>query len=114
MERHFSYLSTSGLIAEAGRDANQTSNAIGHRKIVRHIGLVLYRDHQAKDSLPAHVEEKCDWDDPVNQRIPAVWQRWRSELRVLRKREIQRRYFPKDFDVESIELHGFCDASQSA
>ena len=48
------------------------------------------------------------------QRILAVWQRWRSELHVLREREIPRRYFPKDFDAASIELHGFCDASESA
>ena len=57
--------------------------------------------------------EKCDWDDPVSQRIHAVWQQWRSELHVLKEREIQRRYFPKDFDVASIKLHGFCDAFES-
>ena len=56
----------------------------------------------------------CDWDDPVPQHILAVWQRCDSELHVLQEREIPRRHFPKDFNSASIELHGFCDASESA
>ena len=65
--------------------------------------------------LLQHVwKEKCGWDDPVPQPILAVWQRWRSELPVLQERYIQRSYFPNDFDVASMELHGFCDASEAA
>ena len=56
--------------------------------------------------------EKSDWDDPVPQCILAVWQPWHSELHVLWKREIPRRYFLKDLDSAPIELHGFCDASE--
>ena len=47
-----------------------------------------------------------------------MWQRQRPELHVLREREIHtctcRRYFSKDFEVVCIELHGFCDTSESA
>ena len=57
MERHFGYLSTSRLIAEAGRDANEARFAIGHGKIVRRICLVLSSDRQVEDSPQAHVEE---------------------------------------------------------
>ena len=58
--------------------------------------------------------DKSDWDDPVPKPILTVWQRWRKELPVLQERHIQRSYFPKDFNVASIELHGFSDASESA
>ena len=37
-----------------------------------------------------------------------------SRTYVLREWEIPQRYLPKDFDITSIELHGFCDASESA
>ena len=59
-------------------------------------------------------EEKLGWDEPVSQVIQEVWSRWRSELSLLRKHSIPRCYFRKDVDVATTELHGFCDASESA
>ena len=64
--------------------------------------------------LQHNWNEKCDWDDPAPQCIPAVWQRWRSEFHVLQEQEILQRYFPTDFNVAFIKLHGFCDTSESA
>ena len=59
-------------------------------------------------------KEKCDWDDTVPQRSLAVWQQWCSEFHVLLERKLPWRYFPKYFDITPIELHGFCDAPESA
>lgn len=63
--------------------------------------------------LLQHVwEEKVDWDDPVPLPIREIWLRWRSELEVLISKHIPRCYFPKNCHIESIEIHGFCDASE--
>ena len=58
MEHHFRYLLTSGFIAEAGRDTNQASIAVGHSKSVRYLGLVSSSDCQAEDSPPTHGGKK--------------------------------------------------------
>ena len=47
MEHHLGYLSTSGLIAEECRDANQVNIAIGHSMTVRCPWLVLSSNRQA-------------------------------------------------------------------
>ena len=59
-------------------------------------------------------ELKVDWDDPVPQLIKDVWLQWRSELRLLSEKHISRCYFPKGIVIESIQLHGFSDASEDA
>ena len=43
-----------------------------------------------------------------------MWQQWRLELHFLWEREVPLRYFPRDFDVASLKLHGFWDVSESA
>ena len=59
--------------------------------------------------------QQCiDWDDRVAQPILDTWLRWRSELELLSTKPIQHCYFPKDFPVTSVELHGFSDASEAA
>ena len=59
-------------------------------------------------------QQRIDWDDRVPQPILDTWLRWRSELELLSTKPIQRCYFPKDFPVTSVELHGFSDASEAA
>ena len=59
-------------------------------------------------------EQKVDWDDTVPKSIQEIWFRWRSELKLLSTKSIPRCYFPKDKFTNSRELHGFCDASESA
>ena len=52
-------------------------------------------------------ELKICWDDPVPDSVHDIWSRWRSELKLLSTKYIPRCYF-------SMELHGFCDASEQA
>ena len=42
------------------------------------------------------------------------WLKWRSELHVLADHHIPRCYYPRHADVASVQLHGFCDASEAA
>ena len=55
-------------------------------------------------------EEKVDWDDVVPMSVKEMWLRWRSELQLLSTKYIPRCYFPKDCQISSTEIHGFCDA----
>ena len=59
-------------------------------------------------------EAGIDWDDSVPLFIQEIWERWRSELPALTEKLIPRCYFPKDTHIVSVQLHGFCDASESA
>ena len=59
-------------------------------------------------------EEKVDWDDVVPLKVKEMWLRWRSELQLLSTKHIPRCYFPKDCQISSTEIHGFCDASEHA
>ena len=59
-------------------------------------------------------ELKIGWDDLLPQDIHRLLFQWRSELHLLTERHIPRCYYPKHVDIDSIELHGFCDASEDA
>ena len=59
-------------------------------------------------------ELKVDWDDPLTPSIGEMWLQWRTELDALSRKPIKRCYFPKDTRIVTTELHGFCDASESA
>ena len=59
-------------------------------------------------------ELKVSWDDTVPPHIHADWLQWRAELDLLSRKLIPRYYFSKSVDVASIQLHGFCDASEQA
>ena len=43
-----------------------------------------------------------------------TWERWYGELPVLRGHLIPQTYFPREVEGSSMQLHGFCDASESA
>ena len=69
---------------------------------------------KAKILLQKLWEQKVDWDDAVPQTVLEVWQRWRSELTLLSNKTLPRCYFPKRSVIQSLQLHGFCDASEDA
>jgi hypothetical protein len=55
---------------------------------------------------------KLDWDQPISHELNQKWQNFRSELRLLKTVEFDRFVAVNDFT--EIQIHGFCDASQSA
>lgn len=55
---------------------------------------------------------KIDWDDPLSEDLHHAWQIYREELNQLKSCEVER--FVLLPNVTNVELHGFCDASQSA
>ena len=59
-------------------------------------------------------ESGVDWDQEIPQNITEEWLRWRTELKYLSKKLINRYCFPKDATIRELQLHGFCDASEDA
>ena len=59
-------------------------------------------------------EENLDWDELVTQSISNTWEQWISTIMELRQCSIPRNYFPLEADVTTVQLHGFCDASERA
>ena len=59
-------------------------------------------------------KEKCDWDTPMNDEIKETFLKIISDLRKTGNIEFERAYLDQEISAESIEsiaLHGFCDAS---
>ena len=69
---------------------------------------------KAKILLQWVWESKIGWDDLLPQALHQSWLQWRSELHLLAERNIPRCYYPKQTDIASIKLHGFCDTSEDA
>ena len=69
---------------------------------------------KVKTLLERLWELKVDWDDPVPTPIHDAWAQWRSELPLLADKYIPRCYFRKESHITSVDLHGFCDASELA
>ena len=59
-------------------------------------------------------ELKLGWDDPVPSQVYEAWSQWRSELKLISVRHIDRCYFPKSANITLMQLHGFSDASERA
>ena len=59
-------------------------------------------------------ELRIDWDDLVPEQIRDSWMQWRTELDLLSTKHIPRCYYSKTSHISAIQLHGFCDASESA
>ena len=56
--------------------------------------------------------ECTGWDETVPPAIGEVWERWSKEIGDIQKYSIQRSYFPKEAKIETLQLHGFSDASE--
>lgn len=54
---------------------------------------------------------KFKWDNTPGQKICDIWNRFRLELPLLRNRQIKRHILSKD--TSQVELHKYCDVSQS-
>ena len=58
-------------------------------------------------------QTKVDWDDQVSQQHAARHLQWREDLPLLKEVRLPRCYFGKE-EPDSIQLHGFSDASKEA
>ncbi len=59
-------------------------------------------------------ELKIGWDEPVPPEIQESWLAWTSQLDLISKHTIPRRYSTSSTTAVSHHLHGFADASQEA
>lgn len=77
------------------------------------LGLIGPVVVQAKIFLQSLWIEGCDWDDPLPEKPQEFWLEFRRNTIALKSLEIPRWtcYTPS---LSSVELHGFCDASQAA
>ena len=58
-------------------------------------------------------KEKVDWDTPLGEESKEQHQQWREELPILRDITLPRCYFSQA-EKQTVELHGFADASTLA
>lgn len=65
----------------------------------------------AKSLLQTLWREKVDWDSPVDERFVNKWQKIKSEFNLISTLQIPRWVNFKPNDI--VELHGFCDASET-
>ena len=69
---------------------------------------------QIKILLQRVWELKVGWDDLLPPEIKDTWLCWRMELTLLSDRAIPHCHFPKQVYIQSVQLHGFSDASEEA
>ncbi|UYV77734.1 hypothetical protein LAZ67_15002083 [Cordylochernes scorpioides] len=58
-------------------------------------------------------KQDLDWDDPLSESLCSHWRRVKMDLAMLNHIKIPRYISCKGL-IHSLELHGFCDASESA
>lgn len=82
-------------------------------KIFDPLGLVGPVITSAKIFMQVLWQLKLNWDESLPQSQYTQWFQNRSQLVKLNELQIQRCVLPVQ-DVKEVEIHGFCDASQSA
>ena len=69
---------------------------------------------KAKILLQRVWEARIDWDEVLPPSILEEWFQWRTELPLITEKSIARCYYPKSVHIQSLQIHGFCDASELA
>lgn len=82
-------------------------------KIFDPLGLVGPVIASAKIFMQVLWQLKLDWDESLPEAQHTQWINYRNQLINLNKLQIDRWVLPLE-DVSTIEIHGFCDASQKA
>ncbi|XP_055632550.1 uncharacterized protein LOC129773023 [Toxorhynchites rutilus septentrionalis] len=67
----------------------------------------------AKIFLQEIWKRKCDWDDPLPDDMQSFWMDYRRNLRALSSLSVPR-WVQFSKNLEFVEIHGFCDASDKA
>ncbi|XP_076660830.1 uncharacterized protein LOC143364282, partial [Halictus rubicundus] len=81
-------------------------------KIFDPLGLLGPVTVTAKIIMQRLWQLKIDWDESLPMNIQNEWQNYRNNLKLLEKVKFNRHITQRS--VKSIELHGFCDASERA
>lgn len=79
-------------------------------KIFDPLGLLGPVILQAKTFMQKLWKEKVDWDESISQSLFTEWQRFYSQLGLLKNMSFRRQVILPNSN--RIELHGFCDASR--
>ncbi|XP_055585254.1 uncharacterized protein LOC129738093 [Uranotaenia lowii] len=66
-----------------------------------------------KNIFATNLEEKADWDDPLPDDMKIFWEEYRRNLIALESFSVPR-WTGYLNNLTSVELHGFCDASEAA
>ena len=69
---------------------------------------------KAKILLQRVWEARTDWDEVLPSSILEEWFQWRTELPLITEKSIARCYYPTSVHIQSLQIHGFCDASELA
>ncbi|XP_055527009.1 uncharacterized protein LOC129719641 [Wyeomyia smithii] len=77
------------------------------------LGLVGPVVVQAKIFIQQLWRLKCDWDDPLDEQLQAIWREYKQNLLALESLSVPR-WIGCSRDWAQIQLHGFCDASEVA
>ncbi|XP_076660789.1 uncharacterized protein LOC143364215 [Halictus rubicundus] len=81
-------------------------------KIFDPLGLLGPVTVTAKIIMQRLWQLKIDWDESLPMNVQNEWQNYRNNLKLLEKVKFNRHITQRS--VKSIELHGFCDASERA
>ncbi|XP_062538372.1 uncharacterized protein LOC134206660 [Armigeres subalbatus] len=82
-------------------------------KIFFPLGLIGPVVVQAKIFLQTLWKQKCDWDDLLPEELQGIWAEFRRNLMALDTLTVPR-WVSFSNDLATVELHGFCDASNAA
>lgn len=67
----------------------------------------------AKQIMQALWRCRIPWDQPISGEILTKWEKWKSNLHLLKEINVPRCYFGRlDTEGVKIQLHHFCDASK--
>ncbi|XP_058827116.1 uncharacterized protein LOC131687095 [Topomyia yanbarensis] len=80
------------------------------------LGLLSHLIVHGKILIQDIWRSKTGWDDPIPEALTARWHKWTELLSRLDQTRIPRCYFPgkASTEIESLQLHVFVDASESA
>ena len=69
---------------------------------------------QAKILLQNICRRGTGWDEPIDKIDESEWIAWLNDFSLVKNYQVPRCLFQFDFDPSSVELHTFCDASETA
>ena len=107
-------LSVSTPAVQSDVEFTKRSIASNLGKVYDLLGLYSPYTVTGKILLRRLWELKVGWDEPAPPSIQESWQAWISQLDIISRHSVPRRYSTSSATAISHHLHGFADASQEA